>query len=98
MYLEKINAPEDVKKLNIDEMHALAAEMRKALLFRLSKHGGHFGPNFGMVEATIAICMRSTLTTFPAIPIRRRANTISLTWGIRPLRSALPAVWQRHGI
>lgn len=55
MYLEKINAPEDVKKLNIDEMHALAAEMRKALLFRLSKHGGHFGPNFGMVEATIAI-------------------------------------------
>ena len=49
MYLEKINAPEDVKKLNIDEMHALAAEMRKALLFRLSKHGGHFGPNFGMV-------------------------------------------------
>ena len=37
MYLEKINAPEDVKKLNIDEMHALAAEMRKALLFRLSK-------------------------------------------------------------
>ena len=55
MYLEKINAPEDVKKLNIDEMHALAAEMRKALLFRLSKHGGHFGPNFGMVEATIAM-------------------------------------------
>lgn len=36
-------------------MHALAAEMRKALLFRLSKHGGHFGPNFGMVEATIAM-------------------------------------------
>ena len=55
MYLEKINAPEDVKKLNIDEMHVLAAEMRKALLFRLSKHGGHFGPNFGMVEATIAM-------------------------------------------
>lgn len=55
MYLEKINAPEDVKKLNIDEMHALAAEMRKALLFRLSKHGGHFGPNFGMVEAAIAM-------------------------------------------
>ena len=55
MYLEKINAPEDVKKLNQDEMNALAAEMRQALMFRLSKHGGHFGPNFGMVETTIAL-------------------------------------------
>lgn len=55
MYLEKINSPADVKKLSVDEMTALAGEMRKALLFRLSKHGGHFGPNFGMVEATIAI-------------------------------------------
>ena len=55
MYLEKINAPEDVKELNQDEMNALAAEMRQALMFRLSKHGGHFGPNFGMVETTIAL-------------------------------------------
>lgn len=55
MYLEKINSPADVKKLTVDEMTALAGEMRKALLFRLSKHGGHFGPNFGMVEATIAM-------------------------------------------
>lgn len=55
MYLEKINSPADVKKLSVDEMTALAGEMRKALLFRLSKHGGHFGPNFGMVEATIAM-------------------------------------------
>ena len=55
MYLEKINSPDDVKKLTVDEMTALAEEMRKALLFRLSKHGGHFGPNFGMVEATIAM-------------------------------------------
>ena len=55
MYLEKINTPDDVKKLSTEELKALAAEMRKALLFRLSKHGGHFGPNFGMVEATIAL-------------------------------------------
>lgn len=55
MYLEKINSPADVKKLSVDEMTALTGEMRKALLFRLSKHGGHFGPNFGMVEATIAM-------------------------------------------
>ena len=55
MYLEKINGPEDVKKLTDDEMIKLAAEMRSALLKRASIHGGHFGPNFGMVEATIAL-------------------------------------------
>lgn len=55
MYIEKINRPEDVKKLNIEEMTALAEEMRHALLKRASIHGGHFGPNFGMVEAIIAL-------------------------------------------
>lgn len=55
MYLEKINGPEDVKKLTTDEMTKLAAEIRDALLKRASIHGGHFGPNFGMVEATIAL-------------------------------------------
>lgn len=55
MYIEKISGPEDVKKLNIEEMTALAEEMRHALLKRASIHGGHFGPNFGMVEAIIAL-------------------------------------------
>lgn len=55
MYIEKINGPEEVKKLNIEEMTALAEEMRHALLKRASIHGGHFGPNFGMVEAIIAL-------------------------------------------
>ena len=55
MYIEKINGPEDVKKLNIEEMTALAEEMRHALLKRASIHGGHFGQNFGMVEAIIAL-------------------------------------------
>ena len=55
MYIEKINGPEDVKKLNIEEMAALAEEMRHALLKRASIHGGRFGPNFGMVEAIIAL-------------------------------------------
>ena len=55
MYIEKINGPEDVKKLNVEEMTAMAEEMRHALLKRASIHGGHFGPNFGMVEATIAL-------------------------------------------
>ena len=55
MYIEKINGPEDVKKIEVAELPKLAEEMRHALLIRASKHGGHFGPNFGMVEATIAL-------------------------------------------
>lgn len=55
MYLEKINQPADVRSLNKEQLEALAAEMRTALLNKLSKHGGHFGPNFGMVEAIIAL-------------------------------------------
>ena len=55
MYIETINSPEDVKKLTIEELPALAEEMRHALLTWASRHGGHFGPNFGMVEATIAM-------------------------------------------
>lgn len=55
MYLEKINSPKDVKKLNIEELEKLAEEVRKALMNRLTKIGGHFGPNFGMVEAIIAM-------------------------------------------
>lgn len=55
MYIENINSPADVKKLNIAQMTVLASEIRDALLTKLSHHGGHFGPNFGMVEATIAL-------------------------------------------
>ena len=55
MYIEKINQPTDVKNLNSEQRHVLADEMRQALLQKLSKHGGHFGPNLGMVEATIAL-------------------------------------------
>ena len=55
MYLEKINSPEDVKKLSIDEMKELSSEIRKALLNRLSEKGGHVGPNLGVVELTIAL-------------------------------------------
>ena len=55
MYLEKINSPEDVKKLNIEEMKVLAQEIREAIIKRDAIHGGHFGPNLGIVEATIAL-------------------------------------------
>lgn len=55
MYLEQINQPSDLHKLNDRQLKELAEEMRQALLEKLSKRGGHFGPNFGMVEATIAL-------------------------------------------
>lgn len=55
MYLENINEPEDVKKLNAEARKVLAQEIRDNLLVMESNHGGHFGPNFGIVEATIAL-------------------------------------------
>ncbi len=55
MLLEHINSPADVKALSCDQLPALADEMRKAILARVSIHGGHVGPNLGFVEATIAL-------------------------------------------
>ena len=55
MYIERIKNPADVKKLSVSEMGKMSVEIREALLHKLSVHGGHFGPNFGMVEATIAL-------------------------------------------
>lgn len=53
--LNKINSPEDVKKLNLDELNELAKDIRDGLFNRLTKIGGHFGPNFGIVETEIAM-------------------------------------------
>lgn len=53
--LKNINSPTDVKKLNADELETLAADIREALFNRLTKIGGHCGPNFGIVEAEIAM-------------------------------------------
>lgn len=55
MYLEKISSPKDLKSLNIPELESLAIEMRTALLTKLSKKGGHIGPNLGAVELTIGL-------------------------------------------
>lgn len=55
MYLENINSPADVKAVGIDKLDILAGEVRKHLLQKLSDHGGHIGPNLGMVEATVAL-------------------------------------------
>lgn len=53
--LNKINTPDDVKKFNTAELKELASDIREALLRKVSTKGGHFGPNLGMVEATIAM-------------------------------------------
>lgn len=53
--LNQINAPEDVKQLNAQELVELASDVRSALLNKVSKIGGHVGPNLGVVEMTIAL-------------------------------------------
>lgn len=53
--LENINSPSDVKKLTIEQMHILSEEIRKGILNRVDKIGGHLGPDLGIVEATIAL-------------------------------------------
>ena len=55
MYLEKIASPDDVKKLNVEELEKLSEEIRENLLKKLSEHGGHIGPNLGIVEVTVAL-------------------------------------------
>lgn len=55
MYIEKINGPADVKRLSAGELKTLSEEVRGVLLKKLSEHGGHVGPNLGMVEATVAL-------------------------------------------
>lgn len=53
--LKNINSPDDVKKLNMEELKVLANDIRDGLFNRLTKIGGHFGPNFGIVETEIAM-------------------------------------------
>lgn len=55
MYLDKINDPSDLKKLEISELPKLADEVREAVINRISNIGGHKGPNLGMVEMTVAL-------------------------------------------
>ena len=55
MYLETITSPADIKSYTAAQRRMLAQEMRDALLKRASIHGGHFGPDFGIIEAVIAL-------------------------------------------
>lgn len=55
MYIEKIKSSADLKKLDIEALKIVADETRQAVLNRVSKYGGHVGPNLGFVEATVAL-------------------------------------------
>ena len=54
-YLNKVNSPEDIKKLNTKEMEELAEEIRQFLIESISKTGGHLASNLGVVELTLAL-------------------------------------------
>src|SRR5512134_1094584 len=53
--LNTINSPADLKKLSLDEMTRLAAEVRSKIIETVACTGGHLAPNLGVVELTIAL-------------------------------------------
>ena len=55
MYLEKISQAGDIKKLNGEELAALAQEIREFLIEKISSTGGHLASNLGVVELTMAL-------------------------------------------
>lgn len=64
MYIEQVNSPQDIKQFSAEQLRQLAGEIRNALLTKLSAHGGHVGPNLGMVDGggynSIALCIQFT--------------------------------------
>ncbi len=55
MILDKVNSPDDIKKLSFDEMKELSGEIRQLVMNKVDTIGGHMGPNLGIVEATIGL-------------------------------------------
>ncbi len=53
--LDRIEGPNDLRKLSADQLPELAEEIRRFLVHEVSRTGGHLGPNLGVVELTIAI-------------------------------------------
>ena len=54
-FLPRIKSPSDLARMSTDELNALSGEIREFLIEKVSKTGGHLGPNLGVVELTIAI-------------------------------------------
>jgi 1-deoxy-D-xylulose-5-phosphate synthase len=55
MHLEQIKSKGDLRRLSIQELKELAAELRETIIERVSKNGGHLSSNLGVVELTIAL-------------------------------------------
>lgn len=53
--LENVRSPEDLKKLGIEELTALAGEIREKIINTVSENGGHLASNLGIVEVTLAL-------------------------------------------
>jgi len=54
-FLPRISSPSDLARMNVAELNELSAEIRSFLIEKVSKSGGHLGPNLGIVELTIAL-------------------------------------------
>ena len=82
MYLEKINSPEDIKNFTAQQREELAAEMREAMLKRASVHGGHFGPDFGIVDKIVVnlIQIKKIINTLKTYGLRA-SRCFSVLWG-----------------
>ncbi len=53
--LQKVNSPEDLKKLNREQLHQVCDELRQYIIDTVSVHGGHFAASLGVVELTVAL-------------------------------------------
>ena len=106
MYIEKIKSPADLKGLDIEALKIVADETRAAVLNRVSKHGGHVGPNLGFVEATVALhyvfnapvdkfVFDVSHQSYPHKVLTGRATTI-LKWDTPQHPSVLPLACRRH--
>lgn len=54
-YLQNINSPDDLKKLNIEQLETVCAELREFIIEQLSHNPGHFGSSLGTIELTVAL-------------------------------------------
>ena len=82
MYLENINGPQDLKEFTAEQRKVLAGEMREAMLRRASVHGGHFGPDFGIVDKIVVnlIQIKKIINTLKTYGLRA-SRCFSVLWG-----------------
>ena len=68
--LEQIHTPRDLRSLSMEQLEALAGEMRERIFAAVSKNGGHLASNLGVVELTIALHYVYDFGPYPAGPDR----------------------------